>query len=89
MSVIFHAIVGYDKKTGEVAVEHPVPLAELPYVKSVAGVGADDPYAAMCYKLSPTAAGDIGGAIGIHVNTRAFNYYLEGFDEPVAGSRAA
>lgn len=85
---VFHALVGYDKATGEVAIEHEVPDAELDYAKATAGVGPDDPDAVLCYRLSPSQAGDIAGAIGVGVDGRAYNFYLEGFDRPLP-SRAA
>jgi hypothetical protein len=85
---VFHALVGYDKTTGEVRVEYPVPDSQLAYAKATAGVGPDDPDAVLCYELSPSQTGDIAGAIGVGVDGKALNFYLEGSDAPVPSQAA-
>ena len=85
---VFHALVGYDKKSGEVAVEYDVPDSELNYAKDIAGVRSDDPDAALSYKLSPSQAGDIAGAIGVGIDGQAFNFYLQGYDAPLRSHAA-
>lgn len=85
---VFHALVGYDKASGSVVAEYDVPASKFAHAKQVARVGEDDPEAVLCYMLTPEQAADIAGAIGVQADTRALNFYLEGFDAPLA-SRAA
>jgi hypothetical protein len=82
MMAISHRLVGYDPASGWVAVEHEIPESRLDYAKRVAGIGADDPEAALCYKLTDKQTRDIAGAIGAHVDAQALNFYMEGFAGP-------
>ncbi len=76
---IVHRLVGYDPLTGDVAVEHDVPLRQIDYAKAVAGVGPDDPQAALCYRLDARHARDLADAIGAHIDPDRFAFFLEGF----------
>lgn len=80
---VYHALVGYDKISERVVAEYELPAHELDHAKRVAGVGADDPDAVMCYQLSPSQAADIAGAVGARLDTDALIFYLEGFDAPL------
>jgi hypothetical protein len=76
---VTHRLVGYDKATGRVAVEHDIPPYRLEHAKGLAGVGADDPQAVLCYRLSPRQARDLAAAIGAPVDVNALNFFMEGF----------
>lgn len=89
MTQVFHALVGYDKTTGRVAAEHEVPAQALPLAKRIAGVGEDDPDAVLSYMLTPRQALEIAEAIDAPADTRALNFYLEGYDAPLGTARAA
>lgn len=83
---VFHRLVGYDRLTKHVAVEHEVPAGYvLDYVKNVAQIDREtDPDAALCYRLSSSQADRIAHAIGVKINAEKTNFYLEGFSEPLA-----
>src|SRR5437899_2192469 len=49
MSAVTHRLVGYDKTTGRVAVEHEIRPDQLEDAKLLAVVAADDPKAALCH----------------------------------------
>lgn len=89
MTQVFHALVGYDRRTGKVAAEYEVPTQALPLAKQVAGVGEDDPDAALSYMLTPRQAIEIAEAINAPADTRALNFYLEGYDAPLGSTRDA
>ena len=76
---VTHRLVGYDKTTGQVAVEHEIPPYRLEHAKGLAGVGADDPQAVLCYRLSPQQARDLAAAIGAPIDTDTLNFFMEGF----------
>jgi hypothetical protein len=80
---ITHRLVGYDQRSGQVAVEHPIPPRHFAVAKTIAGVGFDDSDAALCYKLNKHQAREIAGAIGAAIDADALNFYMEGFAEPV------
>ena len=79
MTAISHRLVGYDPVSERVAVEYEIPESRLDYAKRVAGIGADDPEAILCYKLTGEQTRDIAGAIGIVVDAETLNFYMEGF----------
>ena len=79
---VTHRLVGYDKVTGWVAVECDIPQHHLQQVKLIAGVSADDPEAALCYRLDATQTRDLAATIGALVNPDALNFYMEGFAAP-------
>ena len=58
---------------------YDVPARQLDYAKTDAGVGTDDPQAVLCYRLDPTHARDLAGAIGVRIDPDRFAFYLEGF----------
>jgi hypothetical protein len=82
MTAISHRLVGYDPASERVIAEYVIPESRLEHAKRVAGVGADDPDAVLCYKLTGDQTRDIAGMIGIVVESEALNFYLEGFAEP-------
>lgn len=81
-TTVTHRLVGYDRITGHVAVEHEIPARHLEFAKKAAGVGADDPAAVLCYRLDPPHARDIAGTIGRHIDTESLAFFLEGFAPP-------
>lgn len=81
-AAVSHRLVGYDRTTRRVAVEHDIPNQHLDLAKRVAGVGYDDPEAVLCYPLNPYQVHEIATALGISTSAEAFNFYLEGFAEP-------
>jgi len=83
MMAISHRLVGYSPASGRVAVEYEIPGSKLDHAKRVAGVGADNPDAVLCYRLTGQQTRNIAGAIGIVVKADALNFYMEGFAEPV------
>ncbi len=76
---VTHRLVGYDKVTGRVAAECDIPQHHLQHAKLIAGVTADDPEAALCYKLNRKQTRDLAATIGAPVNPGDLNFYLEGF----------
>jgi hypothetical protein len=76
---VTHRLVGYDRTTGRVAVEHEITAVDLAIARRVAGVGADDPDAVLCYALDRRQADEIAAAIGAPTDVAAFDFYLEGF----------
>jgi hypothetical protein len=82
MTAISHRLVGYDPASERVAIEDKIPDSRLDYAKRVAEVGADDPEAVLCYKLTGAQIRDIAGAIGIVIDAETLNFYMEGFAEP-------
>jgi len=76
---VTHRLVGYDRANGNVAVEYEIPERHLDFAKRVAGVGEDDPQAALCYRLDPPRVRDIAGTIEAPVDAEAFIFFLEGF----------
>jgi len=82
MTAISHRLVGYDPASGRVAAEYEIPESGLDYAKRVAGIGADDPEAVLCYKLTDAQTRAIAGAIGTRVDSGALNFYMEGFAKP-------
>jgi hypothetical protein len=83
--IITHRLVGYDRASGRVAVEYDVPDRFLELAKRVAKVGADDPQAALCYRLDDLQAHDLAVAIGAKIDGDQSNFYLEGFAEIAPG----
>ena len=79
---ITHRLVGYDKTTGRVALEHEISPDRLDLAKRIAGVGVDDPEAALCYKLTDRQVRELASAIGARVDAEAWNFYMEGFAAP-------
>jgi hypothetical protein len=79
---VSHRLVGYDKVTGRVAVEYDIPQCNLPDAKLIAGVSADDPEGALCYRLNSRQTQDLAAAIGASINPDALNFYMEGFAAP-------
>jgi hypothetical protein len=80
MSVgLTHRMVGYDRGTGRVVVEYPIPDRLLDHARQVAGVGDDDPQAVLCYELNPGSAREITGAIGVDVEPEDLTFFLGGF----------
>jgi hypothetical protein len=77
--IITHRLVGYDRSSGRVAVEHDIPDRFLELAKRVAKVGADDPQAVLCYRLDDLQARDLALAIGAKIDRDHLNFYLEGF----------
>lgn len=90
-AAVEHRLVGYDKRTERVAVEHAIPVARMPVVKKIARVPRDDPQAVHCYALDRSQARDIAGELGVKLNLDRCDYFLEGFApaQPVAGAAAA
>jgi hypothetical protein len=76
---ITHRLVGYDRTSRHLAVEHDVPDRFLELAKRVAKVGADDPNAVLCYRLDDLQARDLAAAIGAKIDPDRLNFYLEGF----------
>ena len=76
---VTHRLVGYDKVTGRVAIEHDIPPYRLEHAKGLAGVGADDPQAVLFYRLNPKQAQDLAAAIGGPMDPDALNFIMEGF----------
>jgi hypothetical protein len=81
-SNVTHRLVGYDRASGAVAVEHDVPDIVLEYAKRLAGVGPDDPDAVLCYKLSRQTARDLAGVIKARINADGLSFFMEGFVAP-------
>jgi hypothetical protein len=73
------ALVGYDHKTEDVAVEYTIPAGAIEHAKQVARVRADDPGVALSYSLAPSAAKDIAGTIPALIDTTACDFFLQGF----------
>ncbi len=78
---ITHRLVGYDRTSGLVAVEYDIPDRLLEHAKRVAGVGADDLQAVLCYRLDDLQARRLAAAIGAKIDPHRLNFYLEGFAE--------
>jgi hypothetical protein len=80
-NIVTHRLVGYDRASGHVAVEHEVPGRFLELAKRLAKVGADDPQAVLCYRLDDLQARELAVAIGAQIDRNQLNFYLEGFAE--------
>jgi hypothetical protein len=79
---ITHRLVGYDRASGQPAVEYDIPDRLLEHAKRVANVGADDPEAVLCYRLDAFQARQLAAAIGADIAPDQLNFYVEGFAEP-------
>lgn len=79
MSGITHRLVGYDRATERVVDEYDVPDTILPTAKMIAHVPADDPEAAMCYRLAADEARGLAGFIKAGIDADGRDYFLEGF----------
>lgn len=79
MSNIAHYLVGYDRKTEDIADEFTIPDALLDEAKALAHVPADDPDVTVPYALDGSAARDLAGALRVTVDPATRDYYLEGF----------
>jgi hypothetical protein len=72
-----HKLVGYDRKTDWVAEEYDIPPQQFDVVRRVAGVASSDPSAAGNYPLDAPAAQEVGKIIGVSVDTKSMDYFLE------------
>jgi hypothetical protein len=79
--IITHRLVGYDRASGYLALEHDVPDRFLELAKRVAKVRDDDPQCVLCYRLDTLQARELAAAIGAKLDPHRLNFYLEGFAE--------
>jgi hypothetical protein len=68
------SIVGYDRQTGRLAVEHPVPPAAVPAAQAIANVPATDPDLIGTYPLDAEQARQIAELANITIEPDRFDY---------------
>jgi hypothetical protein len=76
---VIHKLTGYDKVSEKLAAQIDVPISQLGQAKQVAGVGQEDPEAALSYPLTSEQAKRIGQTIGQFVDTDRYLWFLEPF----------
>jgi len=72
-------IVGFDRHTERVAVEHPVPPAALTAAMLIANVPPTDPDLVGAYPLDADQARQIAELINITIEPDRFDWFLEAF----------
>jgi hypothetical protein len=78
---IVYRLVGYDRRTRRLGVMYDVPPAKLALVREMAGVLPDHDGLGS-YRLDASQARDIAGLLGERIDTDAFQFSFEPFDEP-------
>ena len=72
-------IVGFDRHTERVSVEHPVPPAALTAAMLIANVPPTDPDLVGAYPLDADQARQIAELINITIEPDRFDWFLEAF----------
>lgn len=71
-----YRLVGYDRNTERMADRHLVPDQHVAYARRVAHF-SDDPLDIGDAPLNASEAKDIAGTIGVSIDTRTRDYFLE------------
>jgi hypothetical protein len=71
------SIVGYDRQTERLAVEHPVPPAAVTAAMLIANVPPTDPDLIGAYPLTEEQARQIAEVANISIEPAQFDYFLE------------
>jgi hemerythrin-like domain-containing protein len=78
---VVHRITGYDKRRGNLMVEHDVPQDKMRRIKDLANVEKRDDAAVGSYELAPDQAKKIARAINKMINVEGYIWFLEPFGE--------
>jgi hypothetical protein len=73
------SIVGFDRNTERVAVDHPVPPAVVPAARQIANVPLDDPDLVVAYPLDAKQARQIAELANITIEPDRFDWFLESY----------
>lgn len=85
---IRHFLLGFDKATGALSQEWPIPPRCEAAVARIIQVGADRLDAVDPCELTRRQAERVGTAIGQRIEARTHDYFVQAFDEPgVAAAR--
>jgi hypothetical protein len=74
---VMHHLVGYDRATEHVTVEHNIPAERFAIVRGVVAIAPTDPDAVGCYPVDPPTAEEIGKIIGAPIDAKRLDYVLE------------
>lgn len=77
-----YKLVGYDRETEFIAIEHAIPPALAERAKAAAGIWAR-PEVVGDWPLSKEQAGTIDTMIGARDDVSRYDWFLEPYDEPL------
>lgn len=77
-------LVGYDKRTEFVSIEHIIPAKHFELARRTAGVGDDDPNVAYNYPLNRRQVAELAAMVGADIDPNSADFFLEGFATPKA-----
>lgn len=77
VTVIAHSVMVYDRLTGELAIELPIPLFLDTLALKIARVPPEDKYGALSYMLDEKAVETFGFLLGLDIDLANWEYFLE------------
>ncbi len=83
---LMYEMVGYDRKTGKLAVAYDIPESRIATIKKIAGIKRTDDGLGS-YPLSADQVGEIAAVVGTKIEKGDNDFFLEPFDEASARSR--
>jgi hypothetical protein len=86
VTVVYH-LYGYDKTTGPLAAEHPVPPRLLPTVRTLIEPAPDDRDLVLPYELTTGAVLTLSEALGLTIDPAEYHYDFEASDASDSGVR--
>ena len=83
---LMYEMVGYDRKTGKLAIAYDIPESRIATIKKIAGIRRTDDGLGS-YPLSADQVGQIAAVVGTKLEKADNDFFLEPFDEAAARSR--
>jgi len=81
---VIHRLVGYNAKTDAMEYRRDIPPAALGPVKRIAEVPPSDPEITDAYSLTAEQAQNVAAAIGVELDRRPLDYFIESFAQSAA-----
>jgi hypothetical protein len=79
VTVVYH-LCSYDRTTGKLVAEYPVPARLVPTIRTFIDPVPDDRDLVLSYALTDSAALRLAEALGLTIDPDRYHYYFEGSD---------